>query len=87
MKLIFRRIFKRILWHDFPINIFCSQGLAKKTLLFDFPVFKKSFLWILAVGVDFFDFSLEEINFRDFPVNEVLFGGFLLNENIFWDFQ
>ena len=73
----------------FPSTYFVLKILQKNKNSFFFRIssLEKSFLWILVVGVDFFDFSFGEISFRGFSVNEVLCGGFLLNEKIFWDFQ
>ena len=69
-------------------HILFSRSCKKiKTLFFQFSSLEKSFLWILVVGVHFFDFSCGEISFRGFSVIEVNFGGFLLNKKNFCYFQ
>ena len=72
----------------FPSNYFVLKVFKKlKTLFFfDFPVFKKSFLWILDVRVDFLTFAWKEsisvvflwtkFSFMDFSWMKIFFGIF-----------
>ena len=78
---------KLVAWFSHQHILFSRSCKKLKTLFFRFSSLEKSFLWILVVWVDFFDFSCGEISFRGFSVIEVLFGGFLLNEKIFCYFQ
>ena len=74
MKLIFRRTFKRNLLHDFPINIFCSQGLAKKLFFSIFQFLKRVFS----------EFLLLELIFLNFPWKKSISLIFCERSSLWW---